>query len=154
MVDTELTMAKRIARAASVFERQRTGLSPKSVTVVHGDGTLVITLHGALSLAETELARTPEGATQVQEFHRQLFTYACQTLREQIEAIPGVAVREVASEIEPKSGAVVAVFATGTAVQVYLLAHPISEEAWNGPGPSAAGAPPSVGPASAREQSP
>ncbi len=29
------SMAQQIARAASVFEEQRTGLIPKSVTVVH-----------------------------------------------------------------------------------------------------------------------
>ncbi len=47
-----LTMAQQIAQAASVFEQQRTGNTPKSVTVVLSDTTLVITLHGALSEAE------------------------------------------------------------------------------------------------------
>ena len=46
------TMARQIAQAASVFEQQRTGNTPKSVTVVLSDTTLVITLHGALSPAE------------------------------------------------------------------------------------------------------
>jgi uncharacterized protein YbcI len=43
------------------------------VTVVLSDDTLVVTLHEALSPAEKALACTPEGAVQVQEFHRQLF---------------------------------------------------------------------------------
>ena len=47
MDQTKANMAQQIAQAASVFEQQRTGLVPKSVTVVQSDGTLVVTLHGA-----------------------------------------------------------------------------------------------------------
>ena len=67
------TMAQQVAQAISVFQEQRTGYPPKAVTVVLSDDTLVVTLHEALSPAEKALARTPEGAVQVQEFHRQLF---------------------------------------------------------------------------------
>ena len=67
------TMAQQVAQAISVFQEQRTGYPPKAVTVVLSDDTLVVTLHEALSPAEKALARTPEGAAQVQEFHRQLF---------------------------------------------------------------------------------
>ena len=67
------TMAQQIAQAASAFEQRRTGHVPKSVTVVLSEDTLVITLHGALSPAEKALAKSPAGAAQVQEFHRQLF---------------------------------------------------------------------------------
>src|SRR5579863_8695116 len=41
--------AEQIARAASDFELERTGRLPKSVTVVLGQDTVVITLHGSLS---------------------------------------------------------------------------------------------------------
>ena len=74
MNDAKSTMAHRIAKAAIAFEQRRTGNHvPKSVTAVISEGTLVITLHEALSPAEKALAMTPEGAAQVQEFHRQLF---------------------------------------------------------------------------------
>ena len=60
------SMAKQIAQAAIAFEQRRTGNhKPKSVTVVLSEGTLVITLHDALSPAEKELAKTPAGAAQV-----------------------------------------------------------------------------------------
>jgi len=126
------TMAHQIADAARIFEQQRTGNAPTSVTVVQADGTLVITLHGALSAAERALARSPAGAAQVQEFHRQLFANASDSLRQDIKRITGVAVREATSEVEPASGTVVGVFTTGTTVQVYLLAQNISAEAWDG----------------------
>lgn len=125
------TMAQRIARAASAFEQKRTGNVPTSVTVVQCDGTLVITLHGALSPAERALAQSPGGAAKVQEFHRQLFANASDELRQEIKKITGVEVREATAEVEPSSGTVVGVFTSGTTVQVYLLAHGISAETWN-----------------------
>jgi len=131
MQKPHLTMAQQIAQAASVFERQRTGLIPKSVTVVQSEGTLVITVHGALSSAEQALAQSPAGAAQVQDFHRQLFSSASETLRQEIKRITGVEVREAAAEVEPSTGTVVAVFTTGTVVQVYLLARAIPAEMWN-----------------------
>src|SRR5438876_6381750 len=64
------SVAEQIAQAARAFEQRRTGHSPKSVSVVLNADTLVITLYGALSPAETTLARTPAGAARMQEFHR------------------------------------------------------------------------------------
>ncbi len=136
MNNADSTMAEQIAQAASVFEHERTGMQPRSVTVVQSDGTLVITLHGALSPAEKALARTPAGAAQVQEFHRQLFASASDKLRREIKRITGVEVREAASEVEGTTGTLVAVFTTGTVVQVYLLAHPIQGELWSMAEPS------------------
>ena len=130
------TMAQQIAQAASAFEEQRTGHGPKSVTVVLSDDTLVVTLHGALSPAETALAKSPAGAAQVQEFHRQLFANASDSLRQEIKRITGVEVREATAEVEPTTGTVVGVFTTGTTVQVYLLAHSVPPDTWNGSGPS------------------
>ncbi len=129
------TMARQIAQAASAFERQRTGKTPRSVTVVLSDTTLVITLHGALSEAEKALAKSPEGAAQVQEFHRRLFTNASESLRQEIKRITGVEVREATAEVEPATGTVVGVFTTGTTVQVYLLAHSVPSGSWSGTEP-------------------
>jgi uncharacterized protein YbcI len=129
-------MAQQTASAASEFEYQRTGHAPRSVTVVLSDTTLVITLHGALTPAEKALARSPEGAAQIQEFHRQLFTNASEPLRQEIRRITGVDVREATAEVEPTTGTVVGVFTTGTTVQVYLLAHPVAAESWSGSEPN------------------
>jgi uncharacterized protein YbcI len=130
-------MAQQIAQAASVFEQQRTGLVPKSVTVVQSEGTLVVTLHGALSPAEQALAKTRAGAAQVQEFHRELFASASDALRREIKRITGVEVREATAEVEPTTGTVVAVFTTGTVVHVYLLARSIPADTWNANEPGA-----------------
>ena len=100
------SMAEQIARAAIAFEQRRTGDHvPKSVTVVLSEGTLVITLHEALSPAERNLAKTPAGAAQMQEYHRQLFANSSAALRQEIKRITGLDVREATAEIEPCSGA-------------------------------------------------
>jgi len=127
-------MAKQIAQAATEFEQQRTGQAPQSVTVVLSDDTLVITVHGALSRAERELARSAAGAAQVQEFHRELFLSSCGPLRQEIERITGASVREAAAEVEPASGTVVQVFSTGTVVQVFLLAGHVEGDGRGGSG--------------------
>lgn len=127
------SMAQQIAQAAIAFEQRRTGNHvPKAVTVVLSEGTLVITLHEALSPAEKVLSQSPAGAAQVQEFHRQLFANSSDTLRQEIKKITGMDVREATAEIEPASGAVVQAFTTGTVVQVFLLAGNIPTETWSG----------------------
>ena len=126
------TMAQQVAQAISVFQEQRTGYPPKAVTVVLTDDTLVVALHEALSPAERALANTPEGAAQVQEFHRELFKSSADSLRREIKRITGVEVREAAAEVETATGAVVHAFTTGTMVQVFQLAGSIPAGAWNG----------------------
>lgn len=128
-------MAQQVAQAVIAYQQQRTGRAPKAVTVVLSEDTLVITMHDALSPAERALAGNPEGAAQVQEFHRQLFNSSSDSLRQEIKRITGVAVREAAAEVELATGTVVHAFTSGTMVQVFQLTQPISEETWNRPGP-------------------
>lgn len=134
MMKPNASMAEQIAQAALAFEQRRSGRSPKSVTVVLSESTLVITLHGALSPAEKALAKSPAGAAQIQDFHRQLFMNSAESLREEIKRITGVEVREATAEIEPSSGTVVQAFTTGTVVQVFLLACDVPAESWSGNG--------------------
>lgn len=128
-------MAQRVAQAASAFEQQRTGHAPRSATAVLNADTLVVTLHGALSPAEKALSQSPAGAAQMQEFHRQLFANSSAALRQEIHRITGVEVREAGAEIETMTGAVMQRFATGTVVQVFLLARNVPADAWDGGGP-------------------
>ena len=126
------TVAQQVAQVVSDFQRQRTGHAPSSVTVVLSENTLMVTLHGALSPAEQDLAKSPAGAAQVQEFHRQLFADSCEPLRQEIRKITGVEVREATAEVEPTTGTVVQVFSTGTVVQVFLLASNVPADTWSG----------------------
>ncbi len=135
MNQSKSSMAERIAQAAIAFEQRRTGNhEPKSVTVVLSEGTLVITLHGALSSAEKALAKTPDGASQIQEFHRQLFANSSEALRQEITSITGMEVREATAEVEPVAGAIVQAFITGSVVQVFQLAGSVPTETWSGNG--------------------
>jgi uncharacterized protein YbcI len=127
-----LSMAEQIAQAATAFQQQRTGHEPKSVSVVLSGDTLVVTLHGALSPAEQAMAQSEEGAAKVQEFHRQLFLNASDTLRREIKRITGMDVREATAEVEPKTGAIVQVFTSGTMVQVFQLSGNVPSGSFNG----------------------
>jgi uncharacterized protein YbcI len=145
MNDNPQTMAQQIAKAASAFQQQRTGHAPKAVTVVLSEGTLVITLHGALSEAEQALAKEPDGAAKVQEFHRHLFASSSGELRKEIKRITGVDIREAMAEVETGTGAIVHAFTSGTMVQVFLLAEELSASQLNAPvtpaDPSSGGTP-------------
>src|SRR6185436_17817184 len=132
MSKSKSTMAQQIAQAAIAFEQRRTGNHvPKSVTVVLSEGTLVITLHEALSPAEKAMANSPAGAAQMQEFHRQLFASSSDSLRQEIQRITGMEVREATAQIEPVTGAVVQAFTTGNVVQVFQLAGNVPTETWS-----------------------
>ena len=123
MEKSNATMAQQVALAASDFQQQCTGHAPQSVTAVLSGETLVITLQRALSPAELALAMNPAGAAQVQEFHRQLFVTSADILRAEIKRITGVDVCESAAEVQS---------ASGTMVQVFLLAHGLPDASWNG----------------------
>lgn len=140
MSDSQLTIAAQVAHVIRDQQQRRTGHAPESVVVVLSEGTLVVTLHGALTPVEKAMSRTPEGAEQVREFHRALFQSSLAPLQAEIERITGVTVREAAAEVEPTTGAVIQVFTTGTMVQVFQLSGGLSAEAWEGswdedPGP-------------------
>jgi uncharacterized protein YbcI len=126
------SMAEQSAQAATAFQHQRTGREPKSVSVVLSEDTLVVTLHGALSPAEQAMAQSPAGAAKMQEFHRQLFHNASDTLRQEIKRITGMDVREATAELEPKTGALVQVFTSGTMVQVFVLSGNVPSGSFNG----------------------
>lgn len=121
MNSTASHITEQLAKMASSLQQQRTGLAPKAVTVILSEDTLVVTLHDALTPAEKALARTPEGAAQVQEFHRQLFSSESESMRQEIKRITGREVREATAEIETATGAVVHAFTTGAMVQMFLL---------------------------------
>ncbi|MGA2581801.1 MAG: Na-translocating system protein MpsC family protein [Tepidisphaeraceae bacterium] len=131
MTESNESMARQIAIAAAAFQQQRTGHEPASVSVVLSGDTLVITLHGTLSPAEQAMAQSPEGAAKLQDYHRQLFLNTSETLRKEIKRITGMDVRKATAEVEPKTGAVVQVFTSGTMVQVFLLSGKVPAEDFN-----------------------
>jgi len=124
------SMAQQIAQSAIAFEEKRLGRRPKSVTVLLGGDTLVITMQGVLSQGEMVLAASPAGGAQLQEFHQHLFNHASDPLRQEIKRITGLTVCEDAKHT---ATAAVQVFSAGTVVQVFLLAGRLPAESWEGP---------------------
>ena len=136
MIKPESTMAQQVAQAVMAFQEKTTGHAPKAITVVLSQDTLVVTLHEALSPAETDMAKkSPAGAAKVQEFHRQLFSNSSQSLLEDIKRITGVEVREAVAEVEPTTGAVVQAFTRSAMVQVFRMARSVPDGSWSGSGP-------------------
>ena len=134
MIRPESTMAHQVAQAVMAFQQRTTGHAPKAITVVLSQDTLVVTLHEALSPAEKDLAKkSPAGAAKVQEFHRQLFSNSSQSLRDEIQRITGVEVREAVAEVEPMTGDVVQAFTRSSMVQVFRLAHSVPGDSWSSP---------------------
>jgi len=123
MTQSDSTTVEQLGALATAFQTQLTGHAPTAVTVVLSEDTLVLTLHEALTPAEKALARTSSGAAQVQDFHRQLFASAADSLRQEVARITGRQVREAAAEVEPATGVVTHAFTTGTMVQVFSLAR-------------------------------
>jgi len=132
MPDAELTIPQQLAKAASELHVDQTGHAPKAVAVVLAGDTLVVTLHEALSPAEQAMAKNPAGAAQVQEFHRQLFRSSSAPMRDAIQRITGVRVRDAAAEVEINTGTIIHAFTGGTVVQVFLLADHVSEHCLSG----------------------
>jgi uncharacterized protein YbcI len=135
MTDADPRVAHQIARTASAFEERRTGHAPRSVSVVLAADTPVITQHGILSEAEKLLAKTPQGAAQLQKLHSRLFDGEAESLREEVKRITGVAVREARAAVELASGTIVQEFTTATMVR-YSLAGPARPHTWAGTNPA------------------
>lgn len=121
MNESNSPMTQQLAQVACTLQQNRTGVAPKAVTAILSENTLVVTLDDALTPAEQALVRTPLGAAQVQEFHRQLFASSSDSMREEIKRITGRDVREAAAEFEPASGAIAHAFKSGAMVHVFLL---------------------------------
>lgn len=115
------SVPKELAQIALSMQAERTGHSPKAVTVVASDETVVVTLHEALTPAEKILARSTAGAAQVEGYHRALFAVSCDQLRSEIQRLTGRKVKESAVVIEPATGAIVHAFTSGTIVQIFQL---------------------------------
>jgi len=103
------------------MQAERTGHTPKAVTVVASDNTIVFTFQEALTPAEKILAQTESGAAKVEQYHRALFAVSCSELRKEIGRLTGRRVREAAAALEPATGAVVQAFASGTIVHIFEL---------------------------------
>lgn len=118
---TSANFSKQLAEIALTMQSERTGHTPKAVTVVASDETVVLTLHEALTPAEKILARTETGAAKVEQYHRALFAVSCDELRNEIQRLTGRKVREAAVVVEPATGAIVHAFTSGTVVQIFQL---------------------------------
>lgn len=116
-----VNLSNDLTRIALEMQAERTGHTPKAVTVVASDNTIVFTYQEALTPAEKILAQTESGAAKVEQYHRALFAVSCSELRKEIGRLTGRKVREAAVALEPATGALVQTFASGTIVHIFEL---------------------------------
>ena len=116
-----VNLSNDLTRIALAMQAERTGHTPKAVTVVASDNTIVFTFQEALTPAEKILAQTESGAAKVEQYHRALFAVSCSELRKEICRLTGRKVREAAAALEPATGALVHAFASGTIVHIFEL---------------------------------
>lgn len=133
MGEAKSTLAEEIAQAAMAFQRECTGHAPRRVSVVLGEKTLVITLFEALSPAEKEMGRTPEGATRVREYYRQLFHDSAAAFHERLSQILATDICESAADIHSPVGRLIETFPAGDIVQVFRLSSPVAAQAGSSP---------------------
>lgn len=118
---SQSALSEELAKIALAMQSERTGHTPKAVTVVASEETVVLTLHEALTPAEKILARTESGAAKVEQYHRALFAVSCDELRKEIQRLTGRNVREAAVVLEPATGSIIHAFTSGTIVQIFQL---------------------------------
>lgn len=138
MTASSSEFSEKLAKIALSMQAERTGHTPKAVTVVASDETVVITMHEALTPAEKVLARSAAGASKVEDYHRALFAVSCEELRQEIQRLSGRTVREAAVVLEPATGAIVHAFTSGTVVQIFQLESPEAARESAGEAPSTA----------------
>ena len=131
MDENKPNIAEQIAQVAIAFQKECTGRTPESVTVLLGEETLLLTLYEALSPGEKEMALTPEGAARVHEYHQQLFKNSSPALHRELKRILGVEVQESTVEIDSTTGRLQEILPSGALVQVFRLAHSVATQAWS-----------------------
>jgi len=114
-------LSEELARIALAMQAERTGHTPKAVTVVASEETVVLTLHEASTPAEKILARTESGAAKVEQYHRALFAVSCDELLKETQRLTGRKVRDAAVVVEPATGSIIHAFTSGTVIQIFQL---------------------------------
>jgi len=119
-------LAEQIAYAVCIFQEKSMGHSPKSMTVVLGEKTLVITLHEALTPTEMILLQDVGSPAAMQHFYEQLFVDSAESLRREIQRITGKQILGRTTGFEPITGAVVQAFTTGDAATFFRMPPDLS----------------------------
>jgi uncharacterized protein YbcI len=112
--------ARRIARAASVFELRLLGRLPRSVAVVGGGSLTVVTIHMGLSGIERRLSDSAEGRRRVLAWHRSLVATSFADLRDHLHAAGGIELQAVATHVDGGTGSLLKICTTAATIDVVV----------------------------------
>ncbi len=110
----ELPLNERLAQAAEAVARRELGLLPRRVRVVSDADTLTIWLDGALTPAETDLAREVEGREFVRHYNQQLVAATRTEIARAMEKVLRRSVTDFESHVDASRGHVLWYFVLGS----------------------------------------
>ena len=110
-MDTQNDLKQQVREAVSSFQSTQLAVTCESIEVdCHAD-TLVVTLRGATSPVERDLARDKSARKLLETFYSELFDAIKPDLEAKIQEIIGWQVQRSRLNIDPESGAGVILFA-------------------------------------------
>ena len=110
----ELPLNERLAHTAEALARRELGLLPRRVRVVMDAEALTIWLDGALTQAETDLARAVEGREFVRRYNQQLLAGVRQEIIRAMEGILQRNISDFESHVDASRGHVLWYFVLGS----------------------------------------
>jgi uncharacterized protein YbcI len=114
-------LARLIAHAAATFEHGLLGRAPTNVSVVSGEGWLVMHVHEPLSPVERRISRNPAGFRRVREFHQSVFEEARAAFADHLRTMTGIEIRGGLAHVDAATGSIVKTFTTHPDVDLFLF---------------------------------
>jgi uncharacterized protein YbcI len=114
-------LARQVAQATGTFENMLLHRVPRSVSVVAGEGWMVLHLHEDFDAVERRLAADVNGREKVEEYHRFLFENSLPSLRSHVRRQTGVALEGAVAHVDTDGLAVHKTFSTHPAVDLFVL---------------------------------
>lgn len=119
---TELSrLARQVAQAAGTFENMLLHRVPRTVSVVTGQGWMVVHLQEDFDAIERRLADGGDGRKRVEEFHRFLFENSLPSLRSHVRRATGVHLDGAVTHVDAESRTVLKTFSTHPDIDLFVL---------------------------------
>lgn len=116
------SLSRKVAKAAASFEYERLGREPSRVTVVVGEGWMVVTLQAALAPLERIVARHCDAsAAEIERRRRAAMASSIDELRSHVRRLTGVNLVAAVVSVDAITGSVIETFSTNPAVDLFLL---------------------------------
>lgn len=114
-------LARQVAQATGTFENMLLHRVPRTVSVVTGQGWMVVHLQEEFDAIERRLADGGDGRRRVEEFHRFLFENSLPSLRSHVRRATGVHLEGAVTHVDAETRTVLKTFSTQPEVDLFVL---------------------------------